>query len=85
MVTLALDAGEWSTWPLYSREKKKNNTTPTEWKTERPQNCSERSGKKKNLLFMPEIESQIVQPTACSPYQLSYYRSHQCEKQNFVT
>jgi len=84
MVTLALDGGEWSTWPLYSY-KKKNNPTPTEWKTERPQNRSEHTGKKKNLLFMSEIESQIVQPTACSPYQLSYYRSHQCQKQNFIT
>jgi len=63
----------------------KKTPTPTEWKTERPQNRSERSGEKKNLLSMPEIESQIVQPTACSPYQLSYYRSRQCEKKNFIT
>jgi hypothetical protein len=54
-------------------------------KTERPQNRSERTGEKKNLLSMPEIESQIVQPTAYSPYKLSYYRSHQCEKQHFIT
>jgi hypothetical protein len=64
---------------------RKKNPTPTEWKMERPQNRSEHSGEKKNLLSMPEIESQIVQPIAYSPYQLSYYRSRQCEKQNFIT
>jgi len=66
---------------LLMREKK-NPPTPTEWKTE---NRSEYSGEKKNFLSMPEIESQIVQPTAYSPYQLSYYRFRPCEKQNFIT
>jgi hypothetical protein len=65
--------------------RKKKIPTAAKWKAERPQSQAECSGDKKNLLSMSEIESQIVQPTAYSPYQLSYYRSHQREKQNFIT
>ena len=68
MVTSTLDGGEWSTscYGHFSHEKKKKH--PMNGRLGRPQNWSEHSGEEKNLLPMPEIESQIVQPTAYSPY-----------------